>query len=100
MEQLFLSALESRGTPPPHLLCKVETWQEGKNAREPERGHRWECKNDWGAGPAMSPIFPNLWGINVQYHPSSPACAHLVKDLAWLLFTEHLLHTCQVLCLI
>lgn len=30
--------------PAPHLLCKVETWQEGKNAQEPERGHRWECE--------------------------------------------------------
>ena len=39
-------------------------------------------------------------GHHVQYRLSSPACSHPAKDLAWLLFTEHLLHTCQVLCLI
>ena len=86
--------------PTPNFLCKVETWQEGEKAQEPERGHRWECEDDWQAGPAVSFILLNLRGISVQYRPSSPVCSHPVKDLAWLLFTEHLLRMCQVLCLI
>ena len=61
----------------PHLLCKVETWQEGKNAQEPERGHRWECEDDWRAAPAVSSILPNLWGI--MFSTASPPQLALIR---------------------